>query len=302
MELSSELRQRCKEVFETCNQFDSNDQLRDLMAVTSLKPFRSEVEASTKSERITRCLARLPEKKWNDQEVFLCFVHELRQQYREGDGRRQTLNLLFNNLQNSSNLTSVAFPGKALMLAPQNTQQSLAVESDQSKRVLIIYSQNEAARIEISEFLKGANLIPVEWKQIEIHLEKSGPSIDEVLSVAFDKVQAVMVVLTGDDLVEPGREFVDERNPGRVKAARFQPVPDLLFKAGVAFGMKSTRTVLVALGKVRPLHSLLERHLIRLTDSYEDRKEVITKLQQAHCLITGYEWSVKGNFQNLAFF
>ncbi len=94
MELSSQERQRCKEVFEKCDQFDSNDLLRDFMVIAPLKHFLRDVEAGTKAERIGRCIARLSEKKWNEQEVFISFVAELCKQYHEGDELHQLLHQL----------------------------------------------------------------------------------------------------------------------------------------------------------------------------------------------------------------
>ncbi len=203
MELSSEQRQRFREVFEACNEFDSNDQLRDLMAVSTLKPFRSDVEAGTKAERITRCIARLSDKTWKGGEVFLYFVDELRQQYREGDGRRQSLDRLYLELHTPLGNTNVASSSSG---GPLPASSNISQEPGRNI-IKIFYSHATSSRDQdmFQEFLKQMSFLKATGRIKEWHqaLLLPGTPIEDERKRQLQGADIVVVMLSPDYVSNP---------------------------------------------------------------------------------------------------
>lgn len=135
MELSSPLQRSARDAFDLCEVFDSNERLRDFMNTKELRVYRNDLEASTRSERIDRCLGRLPERILNGQEVFLLFVDALRQRYPEGDRRWLALERLF------AELTASLFPPATNSTVPAFTSNPPGfAQSGAQHRIKIFYS------------------------------------------------------------------------------------------------------------------------------------------------------------------
>ena len=117
------------------------------------------------------------------------------------------------------------------------------------KKVFVIHGRNDDdARRAMGAFLRSIGLEPIEWSQA---LETAGggsPFIGDIVDKAFDSAQAILALLTGDDLARIGTRY-------GVEALTPQPRSNVIFEAGMAFGRVPNRTVLVALGRVRPLRT-----------------------------------------------
>lgn len=79
--------------------------------------------------------------------------------------------------------------------------------------------------------------------------------------------QAVLVIFTGDDMAMLANSLQREDDPEYEKSLTPQARPNVLFEAGMAFGVHSERTILVQIGEVRPFSDIAGRHVIRLDDS-----------------------------------
>jgi hypothetical protein len=74
-----------------------------------------------------------------------------------------------------------------------------------------------------------------------------------VLDRAFRQVQAVVVLLTGDDLASLREPFLQEDDGAYERIPTPQARPNVLLEAGMALGRHPQRTIISCLGKVRPL-------------------------------------------------
>ena len=94
-----------------------------------------------------------------------------------------------------------------------------------------------------------------------------------MLDSAFDAAQAVVVLMTPDEIAYLRDEYSsDESDPEREPGA--QARPNVLFEAGMAMGRHPKRTVLAELGAMRPFSDIAGRHILRITDEPERRKEL----------------------------
>jgi predicted nucleotide-binding protein len=127
---------------------------------------------------------------------------------------------------------------------------------------------------------------------------KAAPYIGEVLDVAFSNAQAVVVLMTPDDLAYLRPSLQKEKEPTYEKELTPQARPNVLFEAGMAMGRHPERTILIELGELRPFSDVGGRHVIRLNNSSKSRQDLADRLGTAGCLvdITGRDWHSDGDF------
>jgi len=166
------------------------------------------------------------------------------------------------------------------------------------KKVFVIHGRNEELRKSIFVFLRAIGLNPVEWTQAIAATKKASPYVGEVLAVAFNLAQAIVVLSSGDDEAKLLSKFVRDNDPDYEKELTPQPRPNVLFEAGMAMGRDQNRTVLVQVGKVRPWSDIAGRHITYLDNSPQKRHELAMKLQTAGCALdlTGQDWMTVGDF------
>ena len=78
----------------------------------------------------------------------------------------------------------------------------IEANSKKSRNVFVIHGRNEKARKALFQFLRAIDLAPLEWSQLIAETEKGSPYIGEILDKAFQTAQAVIVLMTGDDLAK----------------------------------------------------------------------------------------------------
>ncbi|HUH68984.1 MAG TPA: nucleotide-binding protein [Mycobacterium sp.] len=165
------------------------------------------------------------------------------------------------------------------------------------KRVFVIHGRNDAARREMFAFLRAIGLHPIEWSEALHATGSASPYIGEVLDTAFGMAQAVVVLMTPDEIAYllPAHRHGDDDPDGEAKP---QARPNVLFEAGMAMGRDPNRTVLVELGWVRPFSDVAGRHAVRLAPTPEKRKDLAQRLKTAGCDVNldGDEWMQTGDF------
>jgi hypothetical protein len=164
------------------------------------------------------------------------------------------------------------------------------------KAIFVVHGRNEVARKGMFDFLRSIGLKPLEWSQAVMLTGKAAPYISEVLDKAFDAAQAVVVLMTPDEITYLRREYVSgEEDPDFRPSG--QARPNVLFEAGMAMGRRPDRTVLVELGKVRPFSDVGGRHAIYMDGGAEKRKELAQRLETAGCEVdlTGNDWMTAGD-------
>jgi predicted nucleotide-binding protein len=172
-------------------------------------------------------------------------------------------------------------------------------QSKNPSKVFVVHGRNELARRSIFEFLRSIDLNPLEWSEARSLTKKASPYIGEILEKAFEEAQAIIVLLTGDDLARIGTRFLEEgENKEKLTP---QARPNVLFEAGMAFGCNPERTILVLIGNIREFSDIAGRHIIRLDDSAEQRQELVSRLKDAGCEIditNKKDWLSSGKFND----
>lgn len=148
-------------------------------------------------------------------------------------------------------------------------------------------------------FLRSINLSPLEWSQIVKATGKASPYIGEILAQGFTMAQAAVVLATPDDEARLKKEFWQPADGETEKAFTGQPRQNVLFEAGMALGLNEARTVIIELGRLRPMSDMFGRHVVRMDGSVAMRQELAQRLQTAGCTVNldGTDWHTEGDFQ-----
>ena len=148
-------------------------------------------------------------------------------------------------------------------------------------------------------FLRSIGLDPIEWNRAISFTDKGTPYIGEILDAAFEEAQAILVLLTGDDMARIGSRFMLANDPMYEINLTPQPRPNVLFEAGMAFGRDPDRTILVCAGEIRPFSDVAGRHVVRISNRAEHRQGLADRLRNAGCkvqTVNNVDWLSEGDF------
>jgi hypothetical protein len=173
------------------------------------------------------------------------------------------------------------------------------LEPVDSRQVFVVHGRNLRARDAMFAFLRALGLSPVEWEQGVRWTGVAAPYVGDVLSAAFARVRAVVVLLTGDDEARLREHFRGGRDSDALTP---QPRPNVLFEAGMALGLHPDRTILVELGQVNLPSDIRGRHTVRITDAAQARVTLRERLEQCGCAVAtgGTDWLRAGRFASAA--
>jgi hypothetical protein len=112
--------------------------------------------------------------------------------------------------------------------------------------------------------------------------------------------KAAVVLMTPDDEARLKEEFWQQTDGESEKEFTGQPRQNVLFEAGMALGLYEDRTVIVELGRLRPMSDTLGRHVVRMNGSIPTRQELALRLRTAGCNVNldGTDWHEAGDFQH----
>lgn len=147
----------------------------------------------------------------------------------------------------------------------------------------------------MDSFLRSVGLTPMEFLKAA---KRPSAHIGEILESAFDQAAAVVVLLTPDDLAKLQPKFQTEHDGEHERKLTPQARPNVLFEAGMAFGRNPNNVVIAEFGKLRPFTDVSGRHVVKMNNSPQKRKELIQKLRLAGCDVddSGASWIDEGNF------
>jgi len=179
----------------------------------------------------------------------------------------------------------------------------------QKRTVYVVYGKNTTTKINsIQDFLQKEgltvfhreNIIELAWKAIPVFVGgepiAATPFVGDMLMVAFKYAQAVIVLLTGEEMVRLCKELQREDDDEFEGLFCPQPTQEQIFEAGYAFGTSPRRTILVQIGDVRPFSDIAGRHVLHFTGTDEDYNLLRTHLILAGCVIRADSKASIGSF------
>lgn len=154
-----------------------------------------------------------------------------------------------------------------------------------SNGIFVVHGRDLDAKTAMFDFLRALGLDPREWEEWVARTQKGTPYTGEVLDVAFAEAQAFLVLMTPDDLARAQPHYVQEGDQAWEREDTGQARANVLFEAGMAFGRRPERTIIVEMGNLRPFSDVGGRNVIRMDDSMESRRKLRARLKTAQCPI-----------------
>jgi len=169
------------------------------------------------------------------------------------------------------------------------------------REVAVVHGRDSEVASAVFEFLRALDLHPREWEELLSRASAATPYTGNLIDALFEDVQAVVVVFTPDDETRLHPDVQRTNEPAHETRFTCQARPNVLFEAGMAFGLYPHRTILVEVGELRPISDLVGRHTVRLgADSAI--KSFVNRLQAAGCAVNtdGADWLKASRFSALA--
>jgi hypothetical protein len=149
------------------------------------------------------------------------------------------------------------------------------------------------------DFLARINLSPIEWEEAIAFTGAAAPSNFTAIERAFYNSQAAVIILTGDDLARLGKRYLEAHEELYETNLTRQARPNVIFEAGMAFGMFPARTLIVSFGKTRPFTDVAGFNILFVNDDAESRQKIAGRLKNAGCDVqtdNKVDWLSAGNF------
>lgn len=168
------------------------------------------------------------------------------------------------------------------------------------RTVFVIHGRDSQARLRMFDLLRRMGLHPLEWESIVQEVGMASPYLGDTVRAAFTIAQAALVLMTPDDIVRL-HPSLQGSGPDPEHGTQCQARPNVLFEAGMAFGLYPERTVLIKMGHLRDFSDIGGRNYIQFDGSVPSILKLRQRLQTAGCAVraTGEDFADTEHLQNL---
>jgi predicted nucleotide-binding protein len=152
-------------------------------------------------------------------------------------------------------------------------------------KVFIVHGRDLKLLDNLGDLLRSVGLTPLSWEEARSLTGKPTPFTEEVVTTAFSKAQAIIILISPDERVQLRNELAADGNAD----IGHQPRPNVIWEMGLAMAMHHERTILLEVGAVRTLSDLAGRNVIRLDErqgiNTDKRKLLLSALRTAGCTV-----------------
>ena len=183
-------------------------------------------------------------------------------------------------------------------------QQAVAEPSAAPKRrVFLVHGRNLKAKNAITNLLRAFDLRLISWDEASARTGMGTPYTGDVVIAGIEDADAVVVLFTPDDLGCTRPEFLQPEDAEEERTPQHQARLNVVFEAGMAMAMNREATVLVEVGRVRPMSDTAGLNVIRLASgTIPERLQLANRLRAAGLAIDvtrDTAWATAGDFTTL---
>jgi predicted nucleotide-binding protein len=183
-------------------------------------------------------------------------------------------------------------------MTEQGTEKGASVTSTdnpagaQAARVFVIHGRDQEAVDVLSRFLAGLGLEHVQFEEVADRIG-ANPFIADIVVRGISEANIVIGLFTPDEVAA----LYDTSGKYVAGSARWQARPNVLFEAGVAWGVAREKVVLATLGADVELFSDVNGiHILRL-DQEKGRRSMATRIEN----ILGQKFNVSAGYLDTDF-
>lgn len=179
---------------------------------------------------------------------------------------------------------------------------SVASDAKDPHKIFVVCGRNEKARKALFAFLHSLHLHPQEWEQWVQETREGSPYTGDVLKQGFEEAGAFVVLLTPDVEARLQEHLHGKAEEPYEINLTGQPRPNVIFEAGMAMGINARKTVIVQIGKLRPMSDIFGRLIVRLDNTASKRNALSRRLACIGCPVDtgGDDWLTAGDFDAVA--
>lgn len=165
-------------------------------------------------------------------------------------------------------------------------------EAEITRRVFVIHGRDSAVCDGMFRFLRALGLLPLEWEDVVALTGSAAPTINEAVLNGARMAQAVVVLLTPEDVVSLHPSLHDHDEEEAETKPTLQPRPNVLIEMGVALALHPRSTVIVRAGRIKRFADTDGLNYIKLSPSEKPLRKIATRLRNAGCPVNmdGSEW------------
>lgn len=170
---------------------------------------------------------------------------------------------------------------KAISMIVKGEERS-AVKMNHNK-VFVVTGRNESLRLSVFNLLRALKLEPMEWMEVIRTTGEASPYLSQAIMKSIEKAGAVVVIMAPEEDATLDKEFWSEEGDEKIYK---QPRPNVIFEAGLALGMKESKTIILQFGELRIFSDILGKHVTKYRgkDKENDFKlDLLDKLKIAGC-------------------
>ncbi|WP_299960518.1 TIR domain-containing protein [uncultured Modestobacter sp.] len=168
-----------------------------------------------------------------------------------------------------------------------------------NRSIFLVHGRDHDARNALIELLRSFDLRVVTWREATSKAAGGGtPYTGDIVRAGLEMANAVVVLLTPDDVGYVRPAFREERDGADELQPTGQARLNVIFEAGMAMALGRERVVIVEVGVTRGLSDTAGIHTIRLRDDPESRKDFAARLRNAGLTVDtdGESWRTAGSF------
>jgi predicted nucleotide-binding protein len=155
--------------------------------------------------------------------------------------------------------------------------------TDISRRVFVVHGRDSLLVSRFKDLLYVVNLRPLEWEQLVAASGSTAPYLGQLVAKAPRLAQTTLVLLSPDDVVELHSDLGKDNDMPHEQGLAAQARPNVLLELGMALMAYPERTIVVEIGRMRPVGDLGGLNVIRFDGSSAAVKKVLDRLHQAGC-------------------
>ena len=109
------------------------------------------------------------------------------------------------------------------------------------KKVFIIHGRSKAARVAVEHFVKSLDLLPIDFDELAAN-QGGAAFVGDIVRAGLNQAQGIIAIFTPDEYAAL-RPCYRGKSDRAEEIKRWQARPNVIFEAGMAYGMAPERTI-----------------------------------------------------------